>query len=69
MRAKTVRGGRSPTLAISMACFAEHFVPRAAVLALDFFGFGDGRAQADGEIVGEMIAAHGQGGCVRTTPP
>ena len=29
--------------------------------ALDFFGFGNGRAQSDGEIVGEMVAADGQG--------
>ena len=29
----------------------------AAMLALDFFGFGNRRAQADGKIVGEMIAA------------
>ena len=62
MRAKTVRGGRSPTLAISMALiFADQFAPDAAVLALDFFRFGNRRAQADGKVVGEMIAADGQG--------
>ena len=36
-------------------------MPGAAVLALDFFRFGNRRAQADGEVVGEVIAADGQG--------
>jgi hypothetical protein len=31
------------------------------VAALDFFGFGDGSAEADGQVVGEMIAADGDG--------
>ena len=30
-------------------------------MALDSFGFGNRRAQADGEIVGEVIAADGNG--------
>ena len=33
----------------------------AAMLALDFFRFGNRRAQSDGKIVGEMIAAHRNG--------
>ena len=60
MREKTVRGGRSPTLAISIAAiFFQQLTAGAGVLALYFFGFGDRRAQADGEIVCEMIAADG----------
>src|SRR5580692_3415981 len=41
--------------------FVEKRRGGAAVAALDFFGFGDGRAEANGEIVGEMIAAYGNG--------
>src|SRR5580658_4641995 len=33
----------------------------AAVAALDFFGFGNGRSQSDGEVVSEMIATYGNG--------
>ena len=43
------------------AVFAQQSGGRATVAALDFFGFGDRSAQADGEIVGEMIAADGHG--------
>src|SRR5580693_8539977 len=38
--------------------FRQKFAQRAGVQALDFFGFAAGSAQADGEIVGEMIAAY-----------
>src|SRR5580658_1819025 len=38
--------------------FGEKFAQRAGMQALDFFRFSTGRAQTDGEIVGEMIAAH-----------
>jgi hypothetical protein len=31
------------------------------VAALDFFCFGDGRAEADGKIICEMVAADGNG--------
>src|SRR6266705_1515712 len=34
---------------------------RTTVMSLDAFGFGDGRAQADREIVCEMVAANGNG--------
>ncbi len=57
-----MRGGRSPTLAISIGrVFGQQGAESAGVLALDFFGFRNRRAQADGEIVGEMIAAHRDG--------
>ncbi len=60
IRVKTVRGGRSPTLAISMlrsspTCIAQS----TGVFALDALGFRNRRAQTDREIVGEMIAADG----------
>src|ERR1700722_189334 len=38
--------------------FFQQFTQRAGVQALDFFRFAAGRAQADGEIVREVIAAH-----------
>ena len=43
------------------AIFHDQILKHAAVLALDFFGLGNRRAQADGQIVGEMIAAHRNG--------
>ena len=51
------------------AIFVEQGRGGAAVSALDPFGFGDWRAQADGQIVGEMIAANGHAAVWRTTPP
>src|SRR5271170_822770 len=38
--------------------FREEFAQSAGMQAFDFFRFAARRAQADGEIVGEMIAAH-----------
>ena len=70
MRAKIVRGGRSPTLAISIAPSSrQQRGDGAPVAPLDFFRFGNGCAQADGKIVGEMIAADGMALVWRTTPP
>ena len=70
MRENTVRGGRSPTLAISMAAILARAArgPRQGILALDFLSFRNRRAQADGEIVSEMIAADGMAAVWRTTP-
>src|SRR6266404_5360273 len=54
MCAKMVRGGRSPTLAISI----EPFPCMKAVAALQSFGFRDGCAQADGQVIRKVIAAN-----------
>ena len=58
MRVKTVRGGRSPTLAISIGWSSKnHVLEYASVVALDFFGLGNWRAQSNRKIVREVIAA------------
>ena len=61
----TVRGGRSPTLAISIADPpAINSLNATAVLALNFLRLGNRRAQPDRQVVRKMVAAHRNGGCM-----
>ena len=44
--------------------FFQHRAHGAGMLAFNFFGFVDRSAEADGKVVGEMVAADGDGGGV-----
>ena len=58
MRRAITRGLRPPTLGhLHRLVLVDHRRQRAAAAALDLLRVGDRRAQADGDVVGEVIAA------------